>query len=165
MSVDIKTLAVELQSLGVRTIVPTAPGDTRAGGAGPSDAGFLWVDGAPLTVPVHGDYVAKSPYELILGANGRSGKLYRSGEEVGRVTLHARPKMYDLKTADGIPYWKIGLMHLDSSRLHGVPALCLLGHRRPMPLLRDRHVAVVGQDDPGQDPGDAGRGGRSRGAA
>lgn len=114
MSVDIKILAVELQSLGVRTIVPTAPGDTRAGGAGPSDAGFLWVDGAPLTVPVHGDYVAKSPYELILGANGRSGKLYRSGEEVGRVTLHARPKMYDLETADGVPYWKIGLMHLDS---------------------------------------------------
>ena len=32
MSVDIKTLAVELQSLGVRTTVPTAPGDTRAGG-------------------------------------------------------------------------------------------------------------------------------------
>ena len=114
MSVDIKTLAVELQSLGVRTTVPTAPGDTRAGGAGPSDAGFLWVDGAPLTVPVHGDYVAKSPYELILGANGRSGTLYRSGEDVGRVTLHPRPKMYDLQTADGIPYWKIGLMHLDS---------------------------------------------------
>jgi radical SAM protein (TIGR04043 family) len=114
MSVDIKTLAVELQSLGVRTIVPTAPGDTRAGGAGPSDAGFLWVDGAPLTVPVHGDYVAKSPYELIMGANGRSGTLYRSGEDVGRVTLHPRPKMYDLETADGIPYWKIGLMHLDS---------------------------------------------------
>ena len=114
MSVDIKTLAVELQSLGVRTTVPTAPGDTRAGGAGPSDAGFLWVDGAPLTVPVHGDYVAKSPYELILGANGRSGTLYRSGEDVGRVTLHPRPKMYDLETADGIPYWKIGLMHLDS---------------------------------------------------
>ena len=114
MSVDIKTLAVELQSLGVRTRVPTEPGDTRAGGAGPSDAGFLWVDGAPLTVPVHGDYVAKSPYELILGANGRSGTLYRSGEDVGRVTLHPRPKMYDLETADGIPYWKIGLMHLDS---------------------------------------------------
>ncbi len=114
MSVDIKTLAVELQSLGVRTTVPTAPGDTRAGGAGPSDAGFLWVDGAPLTVPVHGDYVAKSPYELILGANGRSGTLYRRGEDVGRVTLHPRPKMYDLETADGIPYWKIGLMHLDS---------------------------------------------------
>ena len=114
MSVDIKTLAVELQSLGVRTVMPTAPGDSRAGGAGPSDAGFLWLDGAPLTVPVHGDYVTDSPYELVMGANGRSGTLFRSGEDVGRVTLHPRPKMYDLETDDGIPYWKIGLMHLDS---------------------------------------------------
>ena len=114
MSVDIKTLAVELQSLGVRTSVPSAPGDTRAGGAGPSDAGFLWVDGAPLTVPVHGDYVSRSPYELVLGANGRAGTLFRDGDEVGRVTLHPRPKIYDLETADGVPYWKIGLMHLDS---------------------------------------------------
>jgi len=114
VSVDIKTLAVELQSLGVRTTVPTGPGDTRAGGAGPSDAGFLWVDGAPLTVPVHGDYVARSPYELVLGTNGRAGTLFRHGVEVGRVTLHPRPKIYDLATADGVPYWKIGLMHLDS---------------------------------------------------
>ncbi len=112
--VDIKTLAVELQSLGVRTSVPSAPGDTRAGGAGPSDAGFLWVDGAPLTVPGHGDYVASSPYEIVMKKHGRSGTLLRDGVEVGPVTLHPRPKIYDLETADGIPYWKIGLMHLDS---------------------------------------------------
>jgi len=114
VSVDIKTLAVELQSLGVRTTMPSQPGETRSGGAGPSDAGFLWVDGAPLTVPVHGDYVARSPYELVLGANGRAGTLLRDGAEVGLVTLHPRPKIYDLETADGVPYWKIGLMHLDS---------------------------------------------------
>lgn len=114
MSVDLKLLAVELQSLGVRTVVPTGPGATRAGGAGPSDAGFVWIDGAPLTVPVHGDYVDRSPYELRLAGNGRAGTLYREGDEVGRVTLHPRPKIYDLETADGVPYWKIGLMHLDS---------------------------------------------------
>lgn len=114
MSIDLKLLAVELQSLGVRTVVPTGPGATRAGGAGPSDAGFVWIDGAPLTVPVHGDYVERSPYELRLAGNGRAGTLYREGDEVGRVTLHPRPKIYDLQTADGVPYWKIGLMHLDS---------------------------------------------------
>ena len=114
MSIDLKVLAVELQSLGVRTVVPTGPGATRAGGAGPSDAGFVWIDGAPLTVPVHGDYVERSPYELRLAGNGRAGTLYREGDEVGRVTLHPRPKIYDLETADGVPYWKIGLMHLDS---------------------------------------------------
>ena len=70
--IDVKTLAVELQSLGVRT-APLGP-DVRAGGAGPGDAGFLWVDGAPLTVPVGGEYVADSPYELVLDrAGGKAG--------------------------------------------------------------------------------------------
>ena len=112
MTTDLQTLAVELQSLGVRTVGD--PGETRSGGAGPSDAGFLWIDGAPLTVPVHGDYAERSPYELRLnGARGR-GVLFRDGVEVGPVRLHPRPRIYDLETADGIPYWKIALMHLDS---------------------------------------------------
>ena len=114
VAVDLKTLAVELQSLGVRTVMSSAPASTRAGGAGPADAGFIWIDGAPLTVPVHGDYVRDSPYELRMHDNGRVGTLYRHEEAVGKVTLHPRPKIYDLETADGTPYWKIGLMHLDS---------------------------------------------------
>ncbi len=111
MSVDVKTLAVELQSLGVRTV---AAQGARAGGAGPSDAGFLWIDGAPLTVPVGGDYVARSPYELVMAASGQGGTLLRDGVEVGPVRLHPRPRIYDLATEDGVPYWKIALMHLDS---------------------------------------------------
>ena len=163
MSVDIKTLAVELQSLGVRTTVPTGPGATRAGGAGPSDAGFLWVDGAPLTVPVHGDYVSRSPYELVLGTNGRAGTLFRDGTEVGRVTLHPRPKIYDLETADGVPYWKIGLMHLDSFASTVFQRCVYWGTDDQCHFLRDRHVAPVGSHHPGQDPGPAGRGRRRRG--
>ncbi|HSI31027.1 MAG TPA: radical SAM protein, partial [Miltoncostaeaceae bacterium] len=112
---DLKTLAVELQSLGVRTSHrDEGPGATRAGGAGPSDAGFIWLDGAPLTVPVHGDYVASSPYELVLAGSGRAGTLMRDGVEVGPVRMHPRPRIYDLETAAGVPYWKIALMHLDS---------------------------------------------------
>lgn len=114
VGVDVKDVAVELQSLGVRTVMPEEPGVTRAGGAGPADGGFLWLDGTPLTVPVHGDYVADSPYELRLDRHGRSGTLTREGVEVGRVVLHPRPKIYDLTAADGTPYWKVGLMHLDS---------------------------------------------------
>ena len=45
---------------------------------------------------------------------GRGGTLLRDGVEVGPVRLHPRPKIYDLETADGVPYWKIALMHLDS---------------------------------------------------
>ena len=74
-TLDLRTLAVELQSLGVRTTAPDdGPGATRAGGAGPSDAGFIWLDGAPLTVPVHGDYVASSPYELVMNGPGAPGR-------------------------------------------------------------------------------------------
>lgn len=114
--IDVRTLAVELQSLGVRTRAQDAAPreEVRAGGAGPSDAGFLWFGDTPLTVPVHGDYVRESPYELVLDDARRRGVLYRDGEEVGRVTMPPRPKIYDLETDDGVPYWKIALMHMDS---------------------------------------------------
>jgi len=108
---DIKTLAVELQTMGVRTREAV---EGRQGGAGPSDAGFVWIDGAPLTVPVNGDYVSRSPYELVMHSSGKAGRLLRDGVEIGPVHLHPRPKIYDLETADGVPYWKIALMHLDS---------------------------------------------------
>ena len=111
---DIRVLAVELQSLGARTVGGVPREETRAGGAGPSDAGFVWFEGTPLTVPVHGDYVARSPFEVRLSEAGEGGVLYRDGVEVGPIRLHPRPKIYDLATADGVPYWKIGLMHLDS---------------------------------------------------
>ena len=49
-----------------------------------------------------------------MNGSGRAGTLLRDGVEVGPVRLHPRPKIYDLETADGVPYWKIALMHLDS---------------------------------------------------
>ena len=62
---DDRQLLVELQSLG------RAGGrrDGRAaarpvGGAGPSDALFLWVRGLPLTVPVARRLRLASPYEV-----------------------------------------------------------------------------------------------------
>ena len=36
----------------------------RRGGAGPSDAMFLWVRGLPLTVPSHAAFVDASPYTV-----------------------------------------------------------------------------------------------------
>ena len=58
LSLDDRRLLVELQSLGVRVVdetTGTLPG--RRGGAGPSDAMFLWVRGLPLTVPSHATFV------------------------------------------------------------------------------------------------------------
>ena len=113
LSLDDRQLLVELQSLGVR-VVDETPGSLpgRLGGAGPSDALFLWVRGLPLTVPSHAGYVAASPYTVRV--EGRRASLYRDDELIGPVTLPPRPRIYDMATADGVPYWKIALLHLDS---------------------------------------------------
>jgi radical SAM protein (TIGR04043 family) len=114
LDVDDRRLLVELQSLGVR-VQDESGGDgvpSRRGGAGPADAGFLWVRGLPLTVPMHAEYARHSPYTLLL--TGRGARLYRGAEEVGPVAVPRRPRIYDLATADGVPYWKIALLHLDS---------------------------------------------------
>jgi radical SAM protein (TIGR04043 family) len=113
LSVDDRTLLVELQSLGVRVEDEGGLGmPARRGGAGPSDALFLWVRGLPLTVPRHAAFVASSPYRLTIGE--RSTLLYRGDELVGPAKVPRRPRIYDMETADGVPYWKIALLHLDS---------------------------------------------------
>ena len=113
LELDDRRLLVELQSLGVRVVDETPDAmPTRRGGAGPSDALFLWVRGLPLTVPAHAGFVASSPYTLRV--RGRRATLFRDEEQVGPVTVPCRPRIYDMKTAAGIPYWKIALLHLDS---------------------------------------------------
>jgi radical SAM protein (TIGR04043 family) len=112
-SIDDRRLLVELQSLGVRVEDDGSPHLTgRRGGAGPSDAGFIWVRGFPLTVPMHAPYASRSPYTLRI-ADG-SAHLYHGGESVAPVLIPPRPHIYDMQTADGVPYWKIALLHLDS---------------------------------------------------
>ena len=116
---DERQLLVELQSLGVH-VADERGGDggdarrwaTRRGGAGPSDALFLWVRGLPLTVPRHAAFVERSPYTIHLTDAG--ALLYRGEDLVSPVTLPRRPRIYDMQTADGVPYWKIALLHLDS---------------------------------------------------
>jgi radical SAM protein (TIGR04043 family) len=114
LGLDDRRLLVELQSLGVRVEDETG-GDGvqgRRGGAGPADAGFIWVRGLPLTVPMHAAYAHDSPYTLRLTDHGPM--LLRGADDVGPVRIPRRPRIYDMQTADGVPYWKIALLHLDS---------------------------------------------------
>ncbi len=99
----------ELQSHGLRV---ESPMQRRQGGAGPSDAGMFWVDGAPVTVPTDADYVASSPYVIRAEDDGHG--VYRGSTRLAEARLAARPRYYDMTTADGIEYWRIALMHLDS---------------------------------------------------
>lgn len=116
LSLDDRRLLVELQSLGVHLEDETTDGDggmpSRRGGAGPSDALFLWIKGLPLTVPKHASFAARSPY--LLRVRDDATQLYRHGELIGPAKIPRRPRIYDLETNDGIPYWKIALLHLDS---------------------------------------------------
>jgi radical SAM protein (TIGR04043 family) len=113
LDVDDRRLLVELQSLGVRVEDETGGGvPGRRGGAGPSDAGFIWVRGLPLTVPMHAAYAHDSPYTLRLTDQGPL--LLHGSDDVGPVRIPRRPRIYDMTTADGVPYWKIALLHLDS---------------------------------------------------
>lgn len=111
---DERRLLVELQSLGVNVQDETGKGrwSGRRGGAGPSDALFLWVRGLPLTVPWQASFVKRSPYTVHLTDSGAT--LYRDGAVVAPVKLPRPPRIYDMETADGVPYWKIALLHLDS---------------------------------------------------
>jgi len=85
----------------------------RRGGAGPADAGMIWIEGIPVTFPHVSGFASTSPY--VLRREQREGwGVYRDGRRLAGATLPARPSFYDLQTADGIPYWKIALLHLDS---------------------------------------------------
>ena len=107
---QLAALLTALQSEGLRVEVPLS---ARAGGAGPADAGMLYVEGVPTTVPTAAAYVARSPYALRGEDDGGFG-VYRDGVRVAGAALAPRPRYYDLTTADGVPYSQIALLHLDS---------------------------------------------------
>lgn len=102
-------LLTELQSLGVRLEEPVM---SRRGGAGPSDAGMVLVEGVPLTFPFASEYTSRSPYALRHDEDGWA--IYRGEDVVARAEVQPRPRYYELSTADGVPYSKIALLHLDS---------------------------------------------------
>jgi len=106
---ELGQLITELQSKGLRV---ERPFETRRGGAGPADAGMIWVEGVAVTVPVGASYVAGSPF--VLRREDEGWGIYREGARVATADPLERPRFYDLATADGIPYWKIALLHLDS---------------------------------------------------
>ena len=101
----------ELQSCGVRLVDPKAGHESRRGGAGPSDHKAITIDGMTVMVPVHTAPAFSSPYVVDKpDAVGRS-TISRDGVPLGEVSFPTRPRFYDRSTADGIPYWKIAVLH------------------------------------------------------
>lgn len=74
----------------------------RGPGAGPSDDGHLVIDGANAALPID----PGSPYVL------RDGRIFDADTDLGvDVRAVARPRFYDLTTADGVRYEQIALLH------------------------------------------------------
>lgn len=111
MAIPTEQLINELQSCGVRLVDPRAGLESRRGGAGPSDHKAITVQGVTVMVPVHTAPAFDSPYLVEKpDASGRS-RISRAGVMLAEVSFPARPRFYDLSTADGIPYSKIALLH------------------------------------------------------
>jgi radical SAM protein (TIGR04043 family) len=108
---DVSALILDLQAHGLRLAAPMERMERRTGGAGPTDCGMLWVEGYPVTAPSDG-VAASSPY--VLRPEDEGYGIYRDGVRLASATAEHRPRFYDLTTADGIPYWQIALLHLDS---------------------------------------------------
>jgi radical SAM protein (TIGR04043 family) len=107
---ELAQLITALQSTGLRVEVPIG---ARTGGAGPADAGMLYIEGVQTTVPTSAAYVASSPYALRSEDDG-GWAVYEGDQRRATAALAPRPAYYDLTTEDGIPYWQIALLHLDS---------------------------------------------------
>lgn len=102
-------LITELQSLGMQLEDPAVGAASRKGGAGPSDHKAVVIDGRTIMVPVHTHGAGCSPY-LARERNQRM-MLERDGLPVAWIAFPPQPRFYGLETADGIPYWKIAVLH------------------------------------------------------
>jgi radical SAM protein (TIGR04043 family) len=95
--VDLTTRA-HIAVRGVRVDAPVS----RTSGAGPSDDGHVRLSGAGAALPVSAD----SPYSV------SAGRLLFEGTDLGiDVEPVARPRFYDLTTADGISYQQLARLH------------------------------------------------------
>jgi len=103
---DKRKLITDLQSQGLKLLdLDTG----RKGGAGPSDHKAVTIDGTTVMIPVHTSIAAKSPYTIV-GANGRL-PLQENDRPIATIQFPSQPKFYSLKTAEGISYSQIALLH------------------------------------------------------
>src|SRR5208282_1706079 len=101
----------ELQTFGVRLVDPRAGVDSRRGGAGPSDHKAITIDGMTVMAPVHTAPAFESPYLVEKPDSQGRSRILRDGIAIAEASFPAQPKFYGLKTADGIPYSKIAVLH------------------------------------------------------
>lgn len=96
--------------------VRVAPPVRRTAGAGPSDDGHVLLDGRGAALPLD----PASPFSL------EGGRLLLDGIDTGiEAEDIARPRFYDLTTADGIPYEQLARLHGDKVLASTVIQTCI----------------------------------------
>jgi radical SAM protein (TIGR04043 family) len=118
-----KYLPAYLQSRGV-TVHRSC--NRRKGGAGPAEGITIVVNERPISVPTTGSTIDGSPYSI----HHIDGKhyIFNNGSLIKQVTLPPSPRYYSLKTAQGIEYRKIGLLHGSSCLASTVLQQCTYWH-------------------------------------
>jgi len=111
MSLPTERLINQLQSFGVRLADPKTGVESRRGGAGPSDHKALTIDGVTIMAPVHTAPAFDSPYIIEKPNASGASRILRDGLAVAEVRFPERPRFYDLKTEDGVPYSHIATLH------------------------------------------------------
>ncbi|MEW5956161.1 MAG: MSMEG_0568 family radical SAM protein [Chloroflexota bacterium] len=101
-------IILDLQSLGARIETPVE-NRGRRGGAGPADSKAFILAGVAAMVPTLGEFVAQSPYAVVEEGDGYY--LTHQGQKLMPIQFPLTPRFYELETKEGIPYWKIALLH------------------------------------------------------
>ena len=109
---DKRKLITELQSQGLQLLEHNQGASGRKGGAGPSDHKALTIDGTTVMIPVHTDVATRSEYTLTTSVNEPEAHFVaKAGKNLTSIQFPPQPQFYRLKTADGIPYNQIALLH------------------------------------------------------
>jgi radical SAM protein (TIGR04043 family) len=106
-----KHLLTELQTRGLQIVDESMGAQGRRGGAGPSDHKALTIDGRTIMVPIYTGTAASSPYGITNPTEANQAILTYQDQPVATVEFPHQPRFYSLTTTDGVPYWKIALLH------------------------------------------------------
>ncbi len=105
---DIRELKVELLCRGARIAKNNVNAPRRKAGAGPAAGGAFIFGGTVANVPTMSWFVSRSPF-IVEEVCGKYFLTSSSGHSI--EVKFPNPKFYDMRTADGIPYKKIALLH------------------------------------------------------
>ncbi|NJO42502.1 MAG: MSMEG_0568 family radical SAM protein [Cyanobacteria bacterium CRU_2_1] len=104
-------LILALQSHGLKLVEQDIGTTARKGGAGPSDHKAVTIDDTTVMVPIFTGTAARSPYTVTIDRGADQAMLHLDGDAIAPIQFPGQPTFYSLMTVDGIPYWKIALLH------------------------------------------------------